>query len=87
MRRRIVFPASEIRAVLIECKECGLQLVPGPGRRLEIETCPACGERWGESGENHIAPTVNDALRAIAQLRKANVEIFVEIEETPAAAK
>jgi len=85
MRRQFVFPASEIRAVLIECKECGMRLIPGPGRKLEIESCPACRERWGETGTGHVAPAVNEALSAIANLKKANVEIFVEIEDARSA--
>ena len=81
MRRRIIFPANQIRAVLVACKECGLQIIPGPGRSLEIEACPACHERWGEEGTSHIAPAVTAALRALAQLKNANVEVFVEIED------
>jgi|RhiMetdeSRZDD1v2_1073273.scaffolds.fasta_scaffold1492120_2 hypothetical protein len=81
MRRRLVFPASEIRAVIVRCTSCGTEVIPGPDAMTDLRSCPSCGDTWSAPG-NAPNADISTALSAIKRLRKANasVELLVEID-------
>ena len=55
---RIIFEVGDVRAVRIECAECGGETLYTIGKQDRPNRCAACGYQWNDQGAGYRYPLV-----------------------------